>query len=143
LLGGRIRPPLDASLGNLAGAATLKGFASEYMTAGRVVVLGDPGPWLCSGMTGGTVYCHLDTAMGFDRDALRRRLARGAGVEIRDLEEGDVAQLEELLGKYHRELLHSHQEEEADWLAEVIARCRGRFVKVVPEKAVVSPKTTE
>ncbi|HYS43692.1 MAG TPA: hypothetical protein VEM32_06890, partial [Geobacteraceae bacterium] len=74
---------------------------------------------------------------------LRRRLARGAGVEIRDMEEEDVVQLEELLGKYHRELLHSHQEEEADWLAGVIARCRGRFVRVVPEKAVVSPKTTE
>jgi glutamate synthase (NADPH/NADH) large chain len=143
VLGGRIRTSLDDSLGNLAGRANLKGFACEYMTAGRVVVLGDPGPWLCSGMTGGTVYCHLDTAMGFDRDALRRRLARGAGVEIRDLEEEDVAQLEELLGKYHRELLHSHQEEEADWLAGVIARCRSRFVKVVPEKAVVSPKTTE
>ena len=143
VLGGRIRTPLDDSLGNLAGRANLKGFACEYMTAGRVVILGDPGPWLCSGMTGGTVYCHLDTEMGLDREALRRRLASGAGVEIRDLEEEDVSQVEELLGKYHRELLHSHQEEEADWLAVVIARCRSRFVKIVPEKAVVSPKTTE
>jgi glutamate synthase (NADPH/NADH) large chain len=143
VLGGRLRTPLDDSLGNLAGRANLKGFACEYMTAGRVVVLGDPGPWLCSGMTGGTVYCHLDDEMGFDRGALRQRLARGAGVEIRDLEEEDVAQVEELLGKYHRELLHSHQEEEADWLAGVIARCRSRFVKIVPEKAVVMPRSTE
>ena len=143
VLGGRIRSPLDDSLGNIAGRANLKGFACEYMTAGRVVVLGDPGPWLCSGMTGGTVYCHLDLEMGLDREALRRRLASGAGVEIRDLEEEDVAQLEMLLGKYHRELLHSHQEEEADWLEGVIARCRSRFVKIVPEKVVVSPKTTE
>ena len=143
VLGGRVRAPLDDSLGNLAGRANLKGFACEYMTAGRVVILGDPGPWFCSGMTGGTVYCHLDTEMGLDREALRRRLASGAGVEIRDLEEEDIAQLEELLGKYHRELLHSHQEEEADWLAVVIGCCRSRFVKIVPEKAVVSPKTTE
>ncbi|HEY4743315.1 MAG TPA: glutamate synthase-related protein, partial [Desulfuromonadaceae bacterium] len=121
VLGGRIRTPLNDSLGNLAGRANLKGFACEYMTAGRVVVLGDPGPWLCSGMTGGTLYCHLDGDMGFDREALRARLARGAGVEIRDLEEGDVADLEMLLGKYHRELLHSHQAEEADWLAGVMA----------------------
>ena len=143
VLGGRIRTPVDDTLGNLAGRANLKGFACEYMTAGRVVILGDPGPWLCSGMTGGTVYCHLDMEMGLDREALQRRLARGAGVEIRDMEEEDVVQVAELLGKYHRELLHSHQEEEADWLGALIARCRSRFVKIVPEKTVVSPKTTE
>jgi glutamate synthase (NADPH) large chain len=143
VLGGRIRVPLDDSLGNLAGRANLKGFACEYMTAGRVVVLGDPGPWLCSGMTGGVVYCHLDQEMGFDREALRRRLARGAGVEIRDLEEDDLAQVELLLGKYGRELYHSHQEEEADWVAGVAARARSRFVKIVPEKSVMMPNSTE
>jgi len=143
VLGGRIRTPVDDSLGNLAGRANLKGFACEYMTAGRVVVLGDPGPWLCSGMTGGVVYCHLDLEMGFDREALRRRLARGAGVEIRDLDEGDVAQLEELLGKYARELHHSHQQDEADWLLEVMAKAAGSFVKIVAEKAVVMPNSTE
>ena len=143
VLGGRIRTPLDDSCGNLAGRANLKGFAFEYMTAGRVVVLGDPGPWICSGMTGGTVYCHLDTEMGMTREALRRRIARGAGVEIRDLEEEDVASIEELLLPYHRELLHSHQEEEGDRLERIIATCRSRFVKIVPEKVVLSPKSTE
>ncbi|HBG08027.1 MAG: glutamate synthase [Geobacteraceae bacterium GWC2_58_44] len=143
VLGGRIRIPIDDGAGNLAGRANLKGFACEYMTAGRVVVLGDPGPWLCSGMTGGVVYCHLDLEMGFDREALRLRLARGAGVEIRDLEEGDLAQLEELLGKYARELYHSHQQDEADWLLGVIARARSRFVKIVPEKSVMMPNSTE
>ena len=143
VLGGRIRVPVDDSLGNLAGRANLKGFACEYMTAGRVVVLGDPGPWLCSGMTGGVVYCHLDLEMGFDRDALRRRLARGANVEIRNLDEDDVAQVEQLLGKYGRELYHSHQEEEADWLAGVVARARSRFVKIVPEKTAMMPNSTE
>jgi glutamate synthase (NADPH/NADH) large chain len=127
----------------MAGRANIKGFACEYMTAGRVVVLGDPGPWLCSGMTGGTLYCHLDLEMGFDREALRRRLARGAGVEIRDVEEDDVVQLEELLGIYHWELLHSHQEEEADWLAGIMAHCRDSFVKVIPEKVVLMPASTE
>jgi glutamate synthase (NADPH/NADH) large chain len=143
ILGGRIRTPLDDRLANLAGRANLKGFACEYMTAGRVIILGDPGPWFCSGMTGGTVYCHLDEKMGFDREALRRRLAKGAGVEIRDLEEEDTAIIEFLLSKYHRELIHSHQEEEADWLATVIAACRSCFVKIVPEKMVVTPRSTE
>jgi glutamate synthase (NADPH/NADH) large chain len=139
VLGGRIRVPLDDSHGNLAGRANLKGFAFEYMTAGRAVVLGDPGPWLCSVMTGGIVYCHLDTAMGMTRDALRRRIAKGAGVEIRDMEEEDVTQIGELLLKYHRELLHSHQEEEADWVEQVIADSRLLFVKIVPAKVTVSP----
>ncbi|MBT1072442.1 glutamate synthase-related protein [Pelotalea chapellei] len=143
VLGGRIRTPLDDSLGNIAGRANLKGFACEYMTAGRVVVLGDPGPWLCSGMTGGTVYCYLDAPMGFDREALRRRIAAGAGVEIRNVEEEDISQLELLLGKYHRELLHSHQEEEADWVANVMARSRDCFVKIVPEKTALMPASTE
>ena len=89
------------------------------------------------------MYCYLDTAMGFDREALRRRIAVGAGVEIRNVEEDDIGQLELLLGKYHRELLHSHQEEEADWLAEVISRCRGSFVKIVPERTVLMPSSTE
>ncbi len=139
VLGGRIRIPRDDTRGNLAGQANLKGFAFEYMTAGRAVVLGDPGPWLCSGMTGGIVYCHLDAPMGMTRDALRRRVAKGAGVEIRDMEEEDVAQIGELLLKYHRELLHSHQEEEADWVQQVIADSRLRFVKIVPERVTVSP----
>jgi len=133
VLGGRIRKPLDDSQGLLADRANLKGFAFEYMTAGHVVVLGDPGPWICSGMTGGVVYCRLDLELGMDREALRRRIARGATVEIRDLEEDDVLQLEELLMQYHRELLHSHQEEEADWLEGVVSRCRTTFVKIIPE----------
>jgi glutamate synthase (NADPH/NADH) large chain len=139
VLGGRLLQPLDDSRGNLAGRANLKGFAFEYMTAGRAVVLGDPGPWICSGMTGGTVYCHLDEAMGLTREALRQRLARGAQVEIRDLEEEDVAGVGELLLQYHRELLHSHQTEEADWVERVLSGCRTRFVKIVPEGVRVRP----
>ncbi len=141
VLGGRIRRPLDDSLGNLAGRANLKGFAFEYMTAGRVVVLGDPGPWICSGMTGGTVYCHLDAEMGLTREALRRRLARGAEVEIRDLEEPDITQIEALLLEYYRALLHSHQDEEAAWVQSVIGAARQRFVKIAPERQVVRPPT--
>jgi glutamate synthase (NADPH/NADH) large chain len=139
VFGGRIRRPVNDSLGHLAERANLKGFAFEYMTAGRAVVLGDPGPWLCSGMTGGTVYCHLDPEMGLDRDALRRRLARGARVEIRDLAEEDVAAIGDLLLVYHRELLHSYQTDEADWVELALSHCRRRFVKIVPEGAAIRP----
>jgi len=143
VFGSRITEPLDDARGDIASRANLKGFAFEYMTAGRVVVLGDPGPWICSGMTGGVVYCHLDEAMGLTREALRRRLARGAGVEIRSLDEEDVARVDELLLTYHRELLHSHQEEEADAVEEIMAAARNGFVKIVPEKNVITPKSTE
>jgi glutamate synthase (NADPH) large chain len=139
VIGGRMRRPLDDDAGNLAGRANLKGFAFEYMTAGRVVVLGDPGPWICSGMTGGTVYCHLDQEMGMNIEALRRRLAGGARVEIRSLEEEDVAAVGELLLQYHRELLHSHQAEEADWIERALAHCRSRFVKIIAEGTSVRP----
>ena len=143
VFGGRLTGPIDDRCGVNAGRANLKGFAFEYMTAGRVVVLGDPGPWICSGMTGGVVYCRLDEALGLDRDALRRRLARGAGVEIRHPEEDDIAAIEELLMGYHRELLRSHQDEEAAWVMETVAACRTSFVKIVPEKQAVMPKSTE
>ncbi len=135
VLGGRIREPLADDARDIAGRANIKGFAFEYMTAGRVVVLGDPGPWICSGMTGGTVYCHLDPEMGMTREALRRRIASGAGVAIRDLAEEDLAHIGELLLQYHRELIHSHQEDEAGWVEQVLSECRSRFVKIVPEKA--------
>ncbi|HET6420855.1 MAG TPA: glutamate synthase-related protein [Geobacteraceae bacterium] len=144
VIGGRITGRIDDSLGFLADRANIKGFAFEYMTAGRVVVLGDPGPWICSGMTGGIVYCRLDTDTGMGREALRRRIALGAGVEIRDPEEEDIASIEELLFLYHRELLHSHQEEEADWVEKVISGCRNNFVKIVPLKTKTMPlRTTE
>jgi glutamate synthase (NADPH/NADH) large chain len=61
VFGGEITEPIDDSQGliNIAAKAHLKGFAFEYMTAGRAVVLGDPGPWICAGMTGGVVYVKL------------------------------------------------------------------------------------
>jgi glutamate synthase (NADPH/NADH) large chain len=131
ILGARILAPLKTSAGNMAGHANLKGFAFEYMTAGRAVVLGDPGPWMCSGMTGGTIYCYLDESMGMDRATLRQRLAWGAKVEILDLDETDIEQLDTLLLEYHKELLHSHQTDEAQIVAQIMARSSEHFVKIV------------
>ncbi|MEZ4600629.1 MAG: glutamate synthase-related protein [Syntrophotaleaceae bacterium] len=143
VLGGRIRRPLDDGAGNLAGRANLKGFACEYMTAGRVVVLGDPGPWLCSGMTGGTVYCHLDEAMGMNCQALQRRLAEGAQVAVRELEDADLPELDRLLREYERALLYSHQAEEARWVEQVRTDVKNRFVKIVALGTPEPPTATE
>ena len=53
IFGGEIRQPVDDSSGILGTHANLKGYACEYMTSGRVLILGDPGPYAFSGMTGG------------------------------------------------------------------------------------------
>src|SRR5205085_7715655 len=101
IIGGRPRGPVRDELGNIAARANVKGFAFEYMTSGRGLVLGDPGPWLCSGMTGGLVYLRLDENLGLDVEALRRRLAKGAEAVIEPVTDAEDEQnLRELLSRY-------------------------------------------
>ncbi|SDE02332.1 glutamate synthase-related protein [Desulfuromonas thiophila] len=130
VLGARLQTPLSQRRDGLATRANLKGFAFEYMTAGRVVVLGDPGPWICSGMTGGTIYCHTDPALGLTQEALRQRLAWGAQVHFSALDDADVDIVNNLLLEYHRELLHSYQNDEAQQISQIMARSRTAFVKI-------------
>jgi glutamate synthase (NADPH/NADH) large chain len=132
VLGGKLTQPIDDSLGNIGSRANIKGFAFEYMTAGRAVVLGDPGPWICSGMTGGVVYLRLIPEMGLDEEALRRRLARGAKVLLSGLGPADIRSLQELLGAYQEELARSGQEEEAEEVAQIIRQLPAGFLKVTP-----------
>ncbi|MBN2644984.1 MAG: glutamate synthase [Desulfuromonadaceae bacterium] len=131
VLGARLQQPVSDAGAYLANPANLKGFAFEYMTAGRVVVLGDPGPWICSGMTGGTIYCHLDPAMGLTREGLQQRLARGARVSLCELDETDLETLDELLLEYHKELLHSYQSHEAQIVSQIMANSRSCFIKII------------
>jgi glutamate synthase (NADPH/NADH) large chain len=134
IFGGRLREPLRDELGNIAARANLKGFAFEYMTSGRGLVLGDPGPWLCSGMTGGIIYLLLERELGLDVEAIRRRLAAGARVSIEPVEEADESNLCELLGHYREALAEALQHAEAEEVARLAADWRDRFVKVVPRK---------
>ena len=132
IFGGRLRGRLRDELGNIAARANLKGFAFEYMTSGRGLVLGDPGPWLCSGMTGGVVYLLLEEGLGLNAGALRRRLATGAKVRVECVSDGDEAALWELLGHYREALTESQQHAEAAEVAFLAEEWRRRFVKVVP-----------
>jgi glutamate synthase (NADPH/NADH) large chain len=132
IFGGRLREPLRDELGNIAARANLKGFAFEYQTSGRGLVLGDPGPWLCSGMTGGVVYLLLEEALGLTTDALRRRLAAGAKVRIEPVMDGDKESLRELLGHYRAALAEGQQHAEAEGVSRLADDWRSRFVKVVP-----------
>lgn len=132
IFGGRITAPVRDELGNLASRAHLKGFAFEYMTGGRAVVLGDPGPWMCAGMTGGVVYQCLYPEFGFGRENLKRRFARGAHVVVRGLDGDDAEQIRELLGKYTASLRQSFQNAEADLVQSLADEAESRFVKIVP-----------
>jgi len=110
----------------------LHGFAFEYMTAGRGVVLGDPGKWICSGMSGGAVYVRLDPLAGLDEAGLKRRIAKGGKVAVRALDERDRANLAELLGAYAGELARSGQPAEADRVRAFLAEPDRHFRAVKP-----------
>jgi glutamate synthase (NADPH) large chain len=132
IIGGRIRQPVDDGLGCIGARANVKGFLCEYMTAGRVLVMGDPGPWICAGMTGGVLYLHVQSQVGLDRDAIRRRIARGAQVRLLDVADGDEVNLRELLTAYAGELERNNQPEEASYATGLLRNWRSAFMKVQP-----------
>ncbi len=133
VFGGRIAAPVRDEDGNLACRAHLKGFAFEYMTGGRAVVLGDPGPWICAGMTGGVVYQCLYPEFGFTADSVRRRLSKYAAVALEPLSEAGRADLAELLGAYVAALRAGNQSAEADAVAALLDDAANRFLMLVPK----------
>lgn len=132
VFGARITHPVDDSRGHMAVSAHLKGFAFEYMTGGRVVCLADPGPWICSGMTGGTIYQCLYPEFGFTEESLRQRLARGSHVLFLPVQDPDIAAIQELLERYQHHLVASFQEEEARSVERLAQEASMRFLKIVP-----------
>ena len=132
IIGGEINQPLNDSLGFIAARANIKGFLCEYMTSGRVLVLGDPGPWMCAGMTGGVLYLRIQPHLNFDRAAIQRRLAKGAKVVVQPVGERDMKNLHELLTTYADELSRNHQAEEAQTARDLLVDWSNTFVRVVP-----------
>ncbi len=139
VLGGEPLAPLDDRLGTLAARANCKGFAFEYMTGGRVVVLGDPGPWLCSGMTGGVVYVRQNADWKLDEAAVRRRLSKAAKVSLSPLEEADCATVAELLGAYRQALSDSGQVGAAERLGELVDDPESHFLAIHPVTQQADP----
>ncbi len=132
IIGGEIRKPLNDSLGFLGARANIKGFLCEYMTSGRVLVLGDPGPWMCAGMTGGVLYLRLLPHLNFDQAAIQRRLAKGAKVAIQEVGDNDLNNLRELLTTYSEELKLNHQIEESEKALNLLMDWKNTFVRVIP-----------
>jgi glutamate synthase (NADPH/NADH) large chain len=132
VIGGEISKPLNDSLGFIGARANVKGFLCEYMTAGRVIVLGDPGPWICAGMTGGVLYLRPQPHLNFDQAAIQRRLAKGAKVMVQEVRENDLQNLRELLTIYAEELKQNHQVEEAGKVLNLLVDWKNTFLRVVP-----------
>ena len=132
IFGGEISAPVNQT--SIGTTANLKGFACEYMTSGRVLIMGDPGPYAFAGMTGGVVYQRLSPEYGFTQDVLQTRLANGATVTIEPIDDADIANIQELLHYYIDALEETDQPETAAQVREMSSRraLMDRFVKVVP-----------
>ncbi|MGJ3238907.1 MAG: glutamate synthase-related protein [Anaerolineae bacterium] len=133
IFGGEIREPLRDDLGGLGARANLKGYAFEYMTSGRVLVLGDPGPWICAGMTGGVVYQRIQPTMNLTIEAIRRRIAPGSPVEIYQLDEQASQDVRELLNHYIQTLEFSNQADAVAHFYTLLKRPENHFVKLAPK----------
>ena len=139
VLGGEPAEALDDSRGGVVDRANAKGFAFEYMTSGRAVVLGDIGPWACAGMTGGRVYVRVKPDWNLDREAIERRLGAGAKVELQELDAEGLLDVDELLGHYADELRATDQADEADRMRALAAAAGDSFLMIVPHKVQADP----
>ncbi|HWO16158.1 MAG TPA: glutamate synthase-related protein [Solirubrobacterales bacterium] len=138
VLAGEPERDIDDGRGCLVDRANAKGFAFEYMTSGRAVVLGDLGPWACAGMTGGRVYVRHN-AFGIDREAIERRLGEGAKVELKDLDAEGLLDVDDLLTHYANELKATGQDEEAVRILDLAAHGAENFLMVLPHKVQADP----
>jgi glutamate synthase (NADPH/NADH) large chain len=138
VLAGEPEEDINDSRGCVVDRANAKGFAFEYMTSGRAVVLGDLGPWACAGMTGGRVYVRHN-AFGIDRDAIQRRLGEGAKVELKDLDAEGLLDVDDLLSHYAEELRATGQDEEAERILGLAADATSNFMMVLPHKVQADP----
>jgi glutamate synthase (NADPH/NADH) large chain len=138
VLGGEPAEAIDDSRGCVVDRANAKGFAFEYMTSGRAVVLGDLGPWACAGMTGGRVYVRHN-AFGIDRAAIEARLGEGAKVELKDLDSEALLDIDDLLSHYADELRATGQDDEAERMTAMAADATSNFLMIVPHRVQADP----
>ncbi|MBW8010745.1 MAG: glutamate synthase [Chloroflexi bacterium] len=134
ILGGEITEPVNGRYGDIGINANLKGFACEYMTSGRVIIMGDPGTNAFAGMTGGVVYQKLTPELGFDEGTLVGRIAAEANVTVKEIDSSNVIEIQGLLMKYIEALSQTQQFEQVEKirLLSTDESLKSYFVKIVP-----------
>ncbi len=143
IIGGQVKKPISKDEhGNIGANSNIKGFAFEYMTNGRGLVLGDPGPWICAGMTGGVVYIRQQPEMGLTKEAIKRRIAKGAKVSVTDLTEKGIQDIHELLTNYCSLLEANDQDKEAKELRQLVTSPENHFVQIIPVKEQADPSVS-
>lgn len=102
--------------------------ACEYMTGGRVVILGKTGRNFAAGMSGGIAYV-------FDTENDLERLCNKDMVELERMSEDDKRQVKEMIAKHFK----NTGSDPAEWILENWEVASGLFVKVMPKdyKAVL------
>jgi len=139
VLGGEPEEPLTDGRGCVVDRANAKGFAFEYMTSGRAVVMGDIGPWACAGMTGGRVYVRVNREWNLDREAIESRLGEGAKVELQELDAEGLLDVDELLGRYADELRATGQADDAERVRALASAGKDNFLMIIPERVQADP----
>jgi glutamate synthase (NADPH/NADH) large chain len=143
IIGGLVTKPIpQKEHGNIGANANIKGFAFEYMTNGRGLVLGDPGPWICAGMTGGAIYIRHQPEMGLTKEAIERRIAKGAKVNVTALNARGKQDVEELLTQYIELLVKDGQVDEAANLKALLDNPEENFIQISPVKEQADPSVS-
>ncbi|MBX5467709.1 MAG: glutamate synthase [Firmicutes bacterium] len=124
------------------GPAAIKGFGFEYMTRGVGIILGDPGPWLCAGMTGGVLYLELDPDRGLTLSVLQDRLATNAKIQWRPLEAPDIATVRRLLGLAQERTRETASPALQAKLARLLEDPARWMIKAVPEGMQADPNVS-
>ncbi len=140
IIGGQVEKVIPVTeKGNIGVHSNIKGFAFEYMTNGRGIVLGDIGPWACAGMTGGVIYQRIQPEMGLTQEAILRRMAIGAKVSLEPLSETGIQDIHELLSKYASLLEEHGQSAEALHIQNLLSQPEQHFIQIVPIKQQADP----
>jgi glutamate synthase (NADPH/NADH) large chain len=87
-------------------------------------------------MSGGVVYQRIQPEMRLTVEAIRRRIAKGATVDIFPLDEAGINDIRDLLGFYIQTLERYNQAEEVSHLYALLARPQEHFVKIATPKRV-------
>jgi glutamate synthase (NADPH/NADH) large chain len=95
--------------------------ACEYMTGGRVVILGKIGKNFAAGMSGGIAYV-------FDPEQTLKELYNPEMVDLEKMNEDDKVEVYNLIEKHY----HHTNSDPADWILENWELAADMFIKVMP-----------